>query len=117
MLPSQSKSSIFHFSLFFFFFLSQSKFLNYETTSTLRLYFSTMCCTWSTLDEIFSFIKKKNSGFILQPCVVRGLPLFIKKNCDFYRSTMCCTWILLKKKKVLYVVYPLLIKYSRSLKK
>ena len=76
-----------------------------------------MCCTWSTLDEIFSFIKKKNSGFILQPCVVRGLPLFIKKNCDFYCSTMCCTWFLLKKKKSVVCGLPTLDQIFSFIKK
>ena len=47
---------------------------------------------WSTLVEIFSFIKKKKQkknfcGFIVQPCVVRGLLLFIQKTCSFIVQT------------------------------
>ena len=75
-------------SFFFFSFLSQSKFLNYETTSTLRLYFSTMCCTWSTLDEIFSFIKKKTVAlffnhvlYVVYPCSLKKIVTFIVQPC------------------------------------
>ena len=46
--------------LFFFLFLSQSRSFNYEITSLLQLYCSSMCRTWSALVKIFSFIKKKN---------------------------------------------------------
>ena len=74
MLPSQSKSSI---SLSIF--LSQSKSLNYEASSILWLYYSTVSCTWSWSNILIHFLKM-------------GLWFTTSSILWLYYSTVSCTW-------------------------
>ena len=76
MLPSQSKSSI---SLPIF--LSQSKSLNYGVSSILRLYYSTVSCTWSWSNILIHFF------FFKRPLNYEASSIL-----RLYYSTVSCTW-------------------------
>ena len=65
---------VFYFLFFVFFPFKSIKVLELQTTSTLQLCCSTMCLRGLLLLKYSHSLKKKKSIFIVQPCVVHGLP-------------------------------------------